>query len=69
MRTALKWYLIIGLSVLFILWVLDFITPAISEDALILSHVWVYFNKFFSLESFMIAAVGVALLDRGGAKK
>lgn len=69
MRTALKWYLIIGLSVLFILLMLDFITPAISEDALILSHVWIYFNKFFSLESFMIAAVGIAMLDQKGARK
>jgi hypothetical protein len=69
LRIALICYLVIGLSSVFLLTTLDFITPAISEDALILSHIWIYFDKFFDAWSFIAAAVGIALLDREGVTK
>jgi uncharacterized membrane protein len=69
LRIALICYLVIGLSAVFLLTALDFITPAISEDALILNHIWIYFDKFFDAWSFIAAAVGVALLDREGVRK
>ena len=73
MKTALRitmiCYLVIGIVAAFVLTTLDCITPAISEDALILSHIWIYFDKFFDAWSFIAAAVGVALLEREGATK
>lgn len=69
LRIALICYIAIGLSAVFLLAALDFITPAISEDALVLSHIWIYFDKFFDAWSFIAAAVGIALLDREGARK
>lgn len=69
LRIALICYLAIGLSAVLILTALDFITPAISEDALILSRIWIYFDKFFDAWSFIAAAVGIALLDKKEEKK
>ena len=69
LRIALICYLVIGLSAVFLLTALDFITPAISEDALILSHIWIYFDKFFDAWSFIAAAVGIALLDKEEERK
>ena len=69
LRIALICYLAIGSSAVFLLTVLDFVTPAISEDALILSHIWIYFDKFFSAWSFIAAAVGIALLSKKEEKK
>ena len=73
MKTALRitliCYLVIGIVAALVLTTLDNITPAISEDALILSHIWIYFDKFFSAWSFIAAAVGVAMLEREGAAK
>ena len=69
LRIALTCYLVIGVVAALVLTTLDNITPAISEDALILSHIWIYFDKFFDAWSFIAAAVGVALLEREGTAK
>ena len=69
LRIALICYLVIGIVSAFVLTTLDCITPAISEDALILSHIWIYFDKFFSAWSFIAAAVGIALLDKEEERK
>ena len=69
LRITLICYLVIGIVSVFVLTTLDNITPAISEDALILSHIWIYFDKFFDAWSFIAAAVGVALLEREGTAK
>ena len=69
LRIALTCYLVVGIVAVFVLKTLDCITPAISEDALILSHIWIYFDKFFDAWSFIAAAVGIALLDKNEEKK
>ena len=69
MRTALKWYLIVGATILFALIIVSSVTPAISDAALVLNVIIGWFGKLYSAESVILACGFIAVLDRGGAKK
>ena len=69
MRTALKWYLIVGATILFVLILMSSVTPAISDMALLLNVACKWFDKIYTAGSIVAALVGIAVLDRGGAKK
>ena len=65
MKTALKWYLIIG-ALLFIAIAYEWLTlPAISEAALALDVICKWFGKFYTAGSVVAALVGIAVLERG----
>ena len=69
MKTALTIYLTTGASAFLMLSVMNFLTPAISYESLVLDIAWNYFDKFYSAASFVAAAVGIALLDKKEEKK
>ena len=69
MRTALKWYLIVGATILFALILMSSVTPAISDMALLLNVVCKWLDKIYTAGSIVAALVGIAVLDRGGVKK
>ena len=69
MRTALKWYLIVGGTILFTLILVSSVTPAISDMALLLNVVCKWFDKIYTAGSIVAALVGIAVLDREGARK
>lgn len=69
MKTALTIYLTIGSSAFLLFSLMNFMTPAISYESLVLDIAWNYFDKFYSAASFVAAAVGIALLDQRGARK
>ena len=69
MKTALKWYLIVGGVILLILVIMSFVTPAISETALFINVAFEWLWKFYTIESVILACGFIAVLDRVGATK
>lgn len=69
MRTALKWYLIVGSAILFTLILMSSVTPAISDMALLLNVFWGWFGKMYTIESVILACGFIAVLDQEGATK
>jgi len=69
MRTALKWYLIVGSAIMFTLIMMSAATPAISDMALLLNVFFGWFGKFYTIDSVILACGFIAVLDRGGARK
>ena len=68
MKTALKWYLIVGATILFTLIIMSAATPAISDMALLLNVACKWYDKIYTAGSIVAALVGIAVLDRGGAQ-
>jgi len=64
MKTALKWYLIVGGAILFTLILVSSVTPAISNAALVLNVVIGWFGKLYSAESVILACGFIAVLER-----
>ena len=69
MKTALKWYLIVGATILFTLILMSSVTPAISDMALMLNVACKWFDKIYTAGSIVAACGFIAVLDRGGARK
>jgi len=69
MRTALKWYLIVGALLFVAIAYTSLTVPAISNESLALNVLCKWFGKFYTAGSVVAACGFIAVLDRGGAKK
>lgn len=68
MRTALKWYLTVGATILFTLILMSSVTPAISDMALLLNVFFGWFGKFYTIESVILACGFIAPPNRKETK-
>ena len=65
MKTALKWYLIVGAMLFIAIAYTSLTVPAISDAALALDVICKWFWKFYTAGSVVAALVGIAVLERG----
>ena len=69
MRTALKWYLIVG-ALLFVAIAYTSLTiPAISNESLALNVLCKWFGKIYTAGSIVAACGFIEVLDREGVTK
>ena len=65
MKTALKWYLLVGALLFIAIAYTSLTVPAISNESLALNVLCKWFGKFYTAGSVVCAVGFIAVLERG----